>query len=382
MRLPTLLHTVLLPTVLLAAACDDRSDFTEPAAPITEADGPRALAPLGGGAERAAVLGGRAYWADGYVAALYPTTASYTGGPGTSFNRTGGAVTITKPASTTGRYTVRFAGLSALLGAKNAVHVTGLGFDDTYCKPAAASVVSDQIEVRCFKAGTGAAANAAFSLLVTRNYYDLAFAFAHQPTAASYAPSATGSWNPVGTTKVVRTGLGRYEVTFNNLGAELPAGVEGHVQVNAVGTNKTHCEVETWGGKPNLTVAVTCFGAPTNAPVDSKFSVLFLVPTDHLAYAWADAPTYPQYSPAAAYSTNPANGLISITRSGVGLYRVSWSSADAAIYEYGNMQVTAWGGSGAICQAQQDFYTESVRVRCFTSNGVAMDSQFDVLLGS
>jgi hypothetical protein len=381
MRVATSFRLLLLPAVLLSAACD-HPDLTEPAEPAPVEDGLPAPQPLAPRQERAAVLGGRSYWADGYVAALYPTTASYTGGAGTSFNRSGGAITITKPASTTGRYIVTFTGLSALLGPKSTVHVTGHTFEDAYCKPAGASLVNDKVEVRCFKAATGAATNAAFSLLVTRSYFDLAFAYAHQPTSTSYVPSASGTWNPVGTTTVVRTGLGRYQVTFNQLGSELPANVEGHVQVNAVGTGKVHCKVESWGGKPHLTVTVGCYTAPTGAPVDSKFSVLFLVPTDHLAYAWGDAATYPEYAPAQAYSTNPSGMSIRITRYGVGRYTVYFTGADPQIYDFGNMQVTAAGEGAAICQAEQDFTGASVKVRCFAANGVNMDSQFAVLLGS
>jgi hypothetical protein len=383
MRRATSFRLLLLPAVLFASACDDRPDFTEPEAPPPPVeDGFSALDPLDGRLERASVLGGRSYWADGYVAALYPTTASYTGGAGTSFNRSGGVITITKPASTTGRYVVTFTGLSALLGPKSTVHVTGHTFEDAYCKPAGASLVNDKIEVRCFKASTGAAANASFSLLVTRSYFDLAFAYAHLPTSSNYAPGASGSWNPVGTTTVVRTEPGKYQVTFNKLGSELSANVEGHVQVNAVGTGKVHCKVETWGGKPNLTVTVGCYTGLTGASADSKFTVLFLVPTDHLAYAWGDAATYPEYSPAQAYSTNPSGGIMTIKRFGVGRYTIYFSGADPQIYDYGNMQVTAFGEGATICQAEQNFSGESVKIRCFASNGVSMDSQFTVLLGS
>jgi hypothetical protein len=111
--------------------------------------------------------------------------------------------------------------------------------------------------------------------------------------------------------------------------------------------------------------------------------VLFLVPTDHLAYAWADAATWTaKYSPAAAYSTNPSGGVTTIQRFGVGRYTVYFTDADPQIYDFGNMQVTASGAGSTICQAEQNFTGPSVKVRCFAANGVAMDSQFDVLLGS
>jgi hypothetical protein len=76
------------------------------------------------------------------------------------------------------------------------------------------------VEVRCFKASTGAAVDALFSLLVTRNYTDLVFAHGHQPTATNYAPQAAASWNPSGAMRVVRFGPGSYQVRFSGFGSE------------------------------------------------------------------------------------------------------------------------------------------------------------------
>ena len=73
-----------------------------------------------------------AHYADGYVWASSPSTASYTPSPFYSYNRSGGANTITRQGD--GLYTVRFAGLSAALGSKSTVHVTGYNSDNTYCK--------------------------------------------------------------------------------------------------------------------------------------------------------------------------------------------------------------------------------------------------------
>ena len=94
----------------------------------------------------AGLLGDRAHWADGYLVAGDPTAAAYTPLLNTSFNRTGRAITITKPAATTGRYIATFAGLSTYLGSRNTVRVTALGTvpgaETAYCKPMAATPVS------------------------------------------------------------------------------------------------------------------------------------------------------------------------------------------------------------------------------------------------
>jgi len=279
MRTATPIRLLLLPAALLAAACDDMPSPHEPPvaeeAPAREAGEPTH--------QDGVSLLDQSHWADGYLLDGSPLTDSVNlSGTHFAFNRSGGAITVTKPAGTTGRYVVTFSGLSGLLGGRSAVHVNQYGFDDTYCKPVGARLVSDKVEVRCFKASTRAAANAGFTLLVTRDYANRAFAYAHQPTATDYSPNAQGSWNPAGSSRVFRSGVGKYRVVFKGLGAQLPPNAAGHVQVNAVGTGKAHCKPQEFGGTPDLGISVRCFSA-AGALVDSKFTVLFLLPASHLA---------------------------------------------------------------------------------------------------
>jgi hypothetical protein len=234
--------------------------------------------------------------------------------------------------------------------------------------------------VRCFQAGTGAAVNAQFTLLVTRDYSDLAFAYASQPTNTNYSPSAAGSWNPAGTTKVIRSGVGQYLVVFNGLGAELPSTVGGHVQVNAVGTGGAHCQVAAWGGTPNMSVRVGCF-SPSGARVDAKFTVLFLIPTDHLAYALQDKLGLGNYGPNPFYASNPAGYGINVDHGTTGIYTMTWSDVDPEIFRDGDVQVTAYGEKGEQCKVSKWNY-QAVEVRCFTVKGLLTDSYFTVLLHS
>jgi hypothetical protein len=375
MRPNTLLRTLLLPAVLLAAACDDTSSPVEPPAIEDAGDAPEVV-PVR--QDPAMLLGDRAHWADGYTIGSNPTAASYTPYDFHSFNRSGGPINIRKPDGTTGRYIVTFTSLSEFLGNKSTVHVSAWG-GESYCKTAAASLVSDKIEVRCFRLATGQPANAVFTLLVTRSYPDLAFAFANKPTSGSYAPTGSGSFNPVGGTTVTRDGTGRYQVSFNRLGGELPPGVGGHVQVGAVGTGNSHCAVDNWGPVTTaLTVDVRCYTA-AGALTDSKFSVLFLVPTDHLAYAWADQPSSTGYAPMPFYASDPSQKLIWIGRDEVGKYRVNWTGAYSYIIGQGNAQVSAYG-SNARCTVMGG--NDDAIVACFGPNGAPVDTRFTVLLGS
>lgn len=376
MRAATSLRLLLLPALLLAAGCGDRPELTGPAEPPTaDIQEPSPQQTTGS-------LQDLAYWADGYLLADAPTATSYGPLPSASFNRSGGSMRIVKVAGTTGRYVVRFSGLSALLGGKSNVRVTEVGanLDGLYCKPVGAFLVRDSVEVRCFRLGTGAAANAKFFVQVLGKRDDRAFAFANQPTATNYAPATAGSWNPTGASRIYRDGVGQYRVVFTGLGARLPTGVGGHVQVNGVGTSKVHCKVQTWGGSPDLTVSVGCY-SPAGYLADSKFTALFAQPAAHLAYVWADSPTTAQYRPYSVYASNPAGGAMTITRYGVGAYEVTWTGVDAAIRDFGNVQVTAWGESSTQCKVT-GLGNEWVTLQCIAGNGVAVDAQYTVLLGS
>jgi hypothetical protein len=361
MRAAIPLSFLLLPAALLATACSDVSNPAEP----WEATGP---------------LEDLAYWADGYLRSNNRTAPVSTAEAAYSFNRGGGAMTITKVAGTTGRYIARFKGLSALLGAKTTLHATSWELDKTYCQPVGAFLARDSVEVRCYKAGTGTPTNGLFYLSVLGRRDDRAFVFANQPTAASYSPANSGSWNPTGATRVVRMGLGKYQVTFAGIATRFPAGFGGHLQVSAVGTGKAYCKLEEWGGLTDLSVYLGCY-SPAGAAADTKFTVQVTPPAAHLAFAYANLPTADEYRPDQTYSSNPVGGAINISRYGTGIYVVRWTGVDAEIRNMGNVQVTAYGWDGTLCKASGSD-NEAAYVLCFGPNGVAKDAAYTVLLGS
>jgi hypothetical protein len=265
------------------------------------------------------------------------------------------------------------------MGARSTVHVTGYLGDNTYCKPTGARLVNDLVDIRCYNGATGAATNGYYTVLATRNYTDEAFAYANQPAGTNYAPLSTSSWNPTGAIRVFRSAVGVYQVVFNGLGA-LTGSNGGDVQVNAVGTGKSYCKVGGWGGSPDLSISVLCFSR-AGAPADSGFNTLFLLPSDHLAYAWADQPTAASYTPSTFYSWNPVGGAISITRLSPGRYSVAWNGVDPAIFDGGDVQVSAYGGGNAQCKVE-GWGSASATVRCFNPTGALVDSFYTVLLGS
>jgi hypothetical protein len=313
------------------------------------------------------------HYADGYVWAYSPTSASYTASSSYSFNRSGGAISITRQGE--GTYTVRFAGLSAVLGTKSTVHVTGYAGENTYCKPAGQKLLSDVLHIKCFDAASGRPTDAYYTVYITKRYGDLAFAYASQPTGTDYAPPGSASYNPAGAIRVFRNGVGNYSVRFTGFGSRLTTN-GGHAQAVAIGTGAQHCKIGSWGGSPDLVVNVLCYSRFGDLK-DVKFNLFFATPNPHLAYAWANQPSTASYSPNTLYRSNPNGGAVTITRSGVGRYVVTWSGL--ALLDGGDVQVTAYSGGNIVCKVES-WGSQSVAVRCFNpGTNVLVDSYFDIM---
>jgi hypothetical protein len=376
MRATSSIRLWLLPAALMLAACEDSDSPFDPSA----ADVPAVPGSAAETEELPALADAR--WADGYAASVNATLSpTYSPPKEYSYNRAGGRITIQRPAGSTGRYIVTFAGLSAKLGSKSTVKVTAIGPTNTYCKPLIGNLKADKVEIRCTDIKTGASAISDFTVLVLRKGANRAFAFAHKPTAASYAPAAAGSYNPAGTMQVTRLYTGNYSVLFNGLGAKL-GGKGGHVQVNAVGAGKAWCKVaEDWGGNPNLGVFVQCY-TTGGLPVDAKFTVLFLLPSEHLAYGYANVVSTPSYNIDPFWSSNPAGGPVTVNRINRGMFNVTWAGVDPSIIDLGNLQVTALGVyDNANCVPYQ-LNVDGARVHCYAANGTPVDVAFTILLGS
>jgi hypothetical protein len=375
MRSITLLRLLLVPAALFGAACDETSLPEEPTADEAPADLP---SPAG-----TAALTTVPHWADGYLHAGSPTDASYSPLPYLSFNRAGGAINIRKPSGTTGRYVVTFRGLSALIGSKHTVHVTEYGLNDTYCKPMAHRLVADTLEVRCFRASTRAAANAAFTVAVLRT--GIAFTYANTPSATMYSPPAGATLNPGGATWIYRTATGRYRVTFSALAKIVrnePNGGSGHVQVNAIGTGKAHCVVNDWGSPDgvDLNVLVDC-RTPAGTLVDSRFNVFFALQIGHMTYTFANQPEVASYTAPTAYTWNQTGRGATIQRTGVGDYTVRWPGIDPEIVDGGTVLVSSASLDGTQCKATA-LFDEGIQVHCFGPSGAPREGHFTALLAS
>jgi hypothetical protein len=214
----------------------------------------------------------------GYAWANEPTSPSYT--PSTSYqgNTTGATNTITR--SGVGAYQVIFPNLAAAAGH---AQVTAYGAGSERCKVAGwgPSGGAQAVSVRCFTAA-GAAADTLFTITYVRdgnvlgetvccgpNGNPTAYAWADQPTAASYAPASAYQFPGWASSTITRAGTGDYMFkTPVNLG-------DGNVQVTAYGGGSEYCKVVNWNDVDG--VRVHCYTA-AGAPVDTFFDVSFVGP--------------------------------------------------------------------------------------------------------
>src|SRR5262249_30250040 len=124
--------------------------------------------------------------------------------------------------------------------------------------------------------GTVGNATAQHALLLNPSLLDrIAYAWANQPTAASYTPAPDYAYNATGgTIGIRRQQAGIYEVELGNLpgwGTNLSSAVG----VSASGSSTPPCSVLIYSPSPNRpAVTVGCLNAPPRLPADSAFTVL------------------------------------------------------------------------------------------------------------
>jgi len=288
-----------------------------------------------------------------------------------------------------GTYLVLFPDLAVAGG--NA-QVTASGSAAASCKVTGwgPSGTQEQVWVACFSFA-GAAKDATFTASFAAGGgagNTIAFARADNPTAGSYTPTLAFQYNNRGgPATVARAGPGAYTVSFPNVSG---ARVAGSVKVSAYGPGSGVCKVVSWGPNAPLTVelvAVQCYTS-AGAASDQQFSVVYmdamnLIGDNMMAtgYVWADQPTAPAYTPSLPFQqsrTFNQSGIVTITRSGTGAYKVVLP-LQAEGLDGGHVQVTAYGRGTGRCQVDswgQQLSARSVLVLCFGNTGAAADSYF------
>jgi hypothetical protein len=331
-------------------------------------------------------------WA--YLFADQPLAASYT--PAQQRNSSGASNTVMSAGG--GEYVALLPNLGSTGGT---VHVTAVGSWTQHCKverwgPALSDPTTQAVAVRCFN-NYGALSPSQFTLSYTKPVIPdgpMAFLWANQPSAASYAPALAYQFNSTGAVNTVsRSGVGLYTATLPNLGTAWT----GHVQVTAYGRGSERCKVSNWSpGGSDVQVGVRCLTGgtvtlPGGFPVDAAFTLTYVEgnsligggagPSEVAAYVWANQPASASYTPHLNYQWNdfdetfPAlGGPSTVTRIGAGHYEVHLDASN--LFSSVHVQVTAYGTGSEHCKLTGWMTPTDVEVRCFDGWGHSADSRF------
>jgi len=313
-----------------------------------------------------------------FVTANQPTNPSYSA---TGFLANGSFdVPVTR--SSTGVYQISFPGFDATGTGGGNVQVSALNSND---RCTVAEWHSEEASVHCFDP-VGSPADSEFSLVFTRAESDtegIAYAWASNPTQASYTPSATYSYNPTGgAITATRTGTGQYTLTWSGMADISDSG--GNVNVTAYSAVDHRCKVGAWGSD---FVNVDCFDSAGN-PVDTRYTVIYRKPVMKLWTRWFGAavgssPLSAQYTPLKywnAVSMHPTLGGVEITRIGLGSYVVEFRGLGEAGDGGGNVQVTSMESTGEYCNVVSWWAGSTAEVRCYSATGDAADAHFSIVM--
>lgn len=208
------------------------------------------------------------------------------------------------------------------------------------------------------------------------------YVWAHQPDVASYVVTTGYEYNSTGgQVQVYRDGVGVYRVRF--AGLAMSGGV---AHATAYGSaNSDFCTVQSWvQSVPDLLLRVRCFDE-TGAPADTRFvaNVTNQQPVaGTFLYLWANqaVPAGP-YQPSATYSYDSAGEPITVSRTGVGRYRIeatSISDTFPADFWNGHFDATAYGTSPVRCEVLEPQPADPpyAPVNCYDVDGAWVDSRF------
>jgi hypothetical protein len=295
--------------------------------------------------------------------------------PNYSLNPSG--QTVTASLQSTGVYLVTFPGSG--IGVGWDVQTTAYGADSHYCKTG--SWGGEAVAVLCFDVA-GNAVNTRFTVLAISNSNDkqISFAWANQPTAASYSPDPNYAYNTSGgAITISRSSAGNYGVVFAGL-----SGVGGTVQITSYGPGNSSCYSNGWGGSSNFDAFVVCEDTGGN-PIDEFFVVAIIphgVAPPTVAFTWANNSSSLSYTPDATYTYNPG-GPVTVVRNSPGNYSVTFTGVNATQIAGGDVRATAyattirckvasWGSGG-----NTDMIANVV---CFDLTGTPADAIYQVLV--
>lgn len=329
----------------------------------------------------------------GYALADQPGAASpYSPGTSTSFNSSGGAITVTR--NGTGLYAVTFAGLGRPPGGRENVQVSAYGAAPVYCKSKAwdGSSADLVVNILCVLKD-GSSVDSKFTILAVgaRAFgasTPLGFLLSTGDTVPVFLDSLGTSYNSAGGhTNFDNGSIGSYAAGWTGLG-QLSGGASGPVglMVTASGNTARRCQLDGYDLAGNG-IGVTCRG-PTGGLADAVFSALWFTrgrPGLRYGFAWANnTGNTTGYPPSHDLAASSSGGAITAKKTALGTYQIVFAGLARAVgaaegvivssFGAGNVYCTlaSWGNSGA-----NDL---TANVNCWDPTDAPADSQFLILI--
>lgn len=318
---------------------------------------------------------------DADAAGTRPADADY------SYNSLGSANTISH--SGPGQYAATFGGQDRLAHETEAIFVSGYGLPGGgYCNQSSWTATS--LSITC-RNSAGVLANGNWTAAhISSAAFRGRMAYGWIPEGDVTAdPSASYRFNSSGGQSVgIRLGEGVYNVSFEGLARSEDSQRES-VIVNSYGSN-ANCQVGDWNLEgflvpDEMVIQIRCFDA-FGTPTNSRFTVLLVEqPREgaRLAFALADEPTTPAYSP--DNSKVLPTGNVTINRSGVGRYTVHFFGFHRSGDLKESFLISPVGSEPARCHVDQWADSDTpggvttVWVECSDVAGVAKDVAFSLL---
>jgi hypothetical protein len=294
----------------------------------------------------------------------------------------GGAVNVVHNGP--GDYTVQFPS-AAIAGQTGVAHVSALATTQRVCVVTSygpTGIASGvDVDILCSRPG-GVPDDSRFTvtyLAQTGGVQNIAYAYASHPGPNPYVVASLDSSSPIGGSARVRIlGVGQYRVRLDGLGS-----ADGDIQVTPVTTGSPRfCEVDPWtnnGG--DLVADVRCYrpnGVLANARFTFSWNKLVGLKGDggtQVAYTLGSKPgAVAPYAPPAPKAFNAA-GAITIARSGVGRYKVTFAGQPNG----GAAVVTPHGAAANRCfmsVISTVSASAAMSVGCVNGAGGAADTRF------
>lgn len=327
-----------------------------------------------------------------YALADQPGASAYSPATSTSFNSSGGAITVTR--ADTGIYTVTFAGLGRPPGGRDNVQVSAVGTAPVYCKAKAWDGTSADLVVNILCLNKAAATvDSKFTILAigARAFggsTPLGFLLSNGDTIAVNLDTAATAHNSAGgQVQVGHVSTGMFATAWIGLGAQ-SGGASGPVGFMVTGSGNTarRCQLDAYD-LANAGTGITCRGAGGGLQ-DAAFSALWFTrgrPGLRYGYAWANNPSNATgYAPQREVSSSSSGGAITAKRTATGTYQIVFAglahaagaSEGVIVSSFGTgatyCTLVSWGNSGA-----SDLVAN---VECWDTSDNLADSLFLILI--